>query len=172
MGPGSDISRATMADVPDLARLGRATFIEAFGHNYLPEDLEEFLAGAHSEAAYARLVADEKIAAWLASDDGTAVGYVVAGPCKLPVAGLEPGAGEVRQLYVLTTAQNRQLGTRLLVTALDWLAARGHHPLYVGVWSQNPGAQRLYARFGFDKVGEYDFPVGRHIDREFILKRR
>lgn len=169
----ADIRRATLADVPELARLGRATFIEAFGHNYAPEDLEEFLGRAHSEAAYARLVGDAKIAAWLTGgDDGSGVAYAIAGPCKLPVAGMEPGAGEIRQLYLRAAVQNRGLGTRLLLTALDWLAVQGRHPIYVGVWSQNPGAQRLYARFGFEKVGEYDFPVGRVLDREFILRRR
>jgi hypothetical protein len=39
------------------------------------------------------------------------------------------------------------------------------------VWSENHGAQRLYARYGFDKIGEYGFPVGQTIDREFILKQ-
>jgi RimJ/RimL family protein N-acetyltransferase len=41
----------------------------------------------------------------------------------------------------------------------------------VGVWSENVGAQRLYARYGFEKIGEYDFPVGAQLDREFILKQ-
>jgi diamine N-acetyltransferase len=39
------------------------------------------------------------------------------------------------------------------------------------VWSENLGAQRFYGRYGFDKVGEYGFVVGKTIDREFILKR-
>jgi RimJ/RimL family protein N-acetyltransferase len=55
--------------------------------------------------------------------------------------------------------------------ALAWLAAEGLAPLYVGVWSGNVGAQRLYGRFGFAKVGEYEYPVGRQRDREFILRR-
>jgi RimJ/RimL family protein N-acetyltransferase len=75
-------------------------------------------------------------------------------------------------LYLLATAQGGCLGTRLLVMMLDWLAAQVYSPLYVGVWSGNLGAQRLYGRFGFDKIGEYDFPVGEHLDREFILRQR
>jgi RimJ/RimL family protein N-acetyltransferase len=57
------------------------------------------------------------------------------------------------------------------VVRLEWLAAQGYSPLYVGVWSGNSGAQRLYGRFGFEKIGEYDFPVGEHLDREYILRR-
>jgi hypothetical protein len=60
----------------------------------------------------------------------------------------------------------------LLERALDRLASVQHRaPVYVGVWSGNVGAQRLYERFGFRKIGEYDFRVGDQLDREFILAR-
>jgi ribosomal protein S18 acetylase RimI-like enzyme len=39
------------------------------------------------------------------------------------------------------------------------------------VWSENFGAQRFYARYGFEKAGEYLFPVGDTHDLEFILRR-
>jgi ribosomal protein S18 acetylase RimI-like enzyme len=55
--------------------------------------------------------------------------------------------------------------------ALEWLDSQSRVPLYVGVWSENYGAQRFYARYGFRKVGEYGFPVGTTVDHEFILKR-
>lgn len=174
-GPASQaipIRRAGPADVAGLARLGAATFVEAFGPTYAPEDLAAYLAASQSEASYGQLLADPGVGIWLGvADDGALAGFVVAGPCKLPVPEPGPADGEIRQLYLLARWQGRGLGTRLLTTALDWLQSRGHAPLYVGVWSLNPGAQRLYGRFGFEKVGEYDFPVGGHLDREFILRR-
>lgn len=170
---GFAIRRAGTADADALAEVGTATFVETFGHLYAADDLTAFLSQSHSQSSYVRLLGDPDVAVWLAFAAGTApVGYLVAGPCKLPVAGREAGAGEIRQLYLRAAAQGQGLGSRLLVTAMDWLGSRGRRPLYVGVWSQNLGAQRLYARFKFEKVGEYDFPVGRHLDREFILKRR
>jgi ribosomal protein S18 acetylase RimI-like enzyme len=112
------------------------------------------------------------IGIWLAELPGEApIGYVLVGPCKLPVPDLEPTAGEVQELYVRADRQGLKLGTRLLNVALEWLAASGRKPLYIGVWSENFGAQRLYGRLGFTKVGEYGFPVGDHIDQEFILRR-
>ena len=169
----SEIRRALDADVPALATLGAETFVEAFGHLYPPEDLRDFLAAAHSPAAYARALGEPGVAVWVAvARGGELVAYAIAGPCKLPVPGLEPTAGEVRQLYVRAAFQQHRLGTRLLETALDWLAVAGRAPLYCGVWSLNHGAQRLYARYGFEKIGEYEFPVGRQRDREFILRQR
>lgn len=166
------IRRAAATDAAMLAELGTGTFIETFGHLYTPEDLAAFLDQAHSTAAYARLLGEPGVAIWLAfAADSTPAGYLVAGPCKLPVPALEARAGEIRRLYLWRAVQSGGLGTRLLGIAFDWLGGQGHTPLYIGVWSKNVGAQRLYARLGFDKVGEYDFPVGRHLDREFILRR-
>jgi GNAT superfamily N-acetyltransferase len=170
---GTVIRRLKPGEVNALASLARDTFIETFGHLYKAEDLAAFLETAHSPATYDALLQDARVAIWLVErSPGVFVGYGLAGPCKLPVPGLEPAAGEIRQLYFLARAQREGLGSRLLVTMLDWLAAQGHSPLYVGVWSGNLGAQRLYGRFGFAKIGEYDFPVGKHLDREFILRQR
>lgn len=166
------IERATAADARALSELGTATFVAAFGHLYQREDLDAFLSQAHSEARYSSILANPNTAIWLVRDDtGQAVAYGVAGRCGLPVPHLEPNAGEIKRLYVTPTGQNGGLGGRLMDTMLDWLASTGREPLYVGVWSQNHGAQRFYRRYGFEKVGEYEFPVGRQLDIEFILRR-
>lgn len=164
---------ATMADAAALARLGAETFVETFGTMYHAEDLAAFLAGSRSEAVYVKLLNNPQVRVNLAFLNGKPepVGYFVAGPCKLPVDKLEPTAGEVRELYVLADYQKHKMGTKLMVEALEWLESQRRAPLYVGVYSENVGAQRLYSRFGFSKVGEYEFPVGDHMDREFILKR-
>jgi GNAT superfamily N-acetyltransferase len=167
------IRRATPGDAVALAALGRDSFVETFGHLYRPEDLDAFLAKSQSVAAYAPLLQDPRVAVWVAEGtNGALVGFLNAGPCKLPLPEPQLQAGEIRQLYLRSSVQGAGLGTRLLVIGLEWLGAQGHHPLYVGVWSGNFGAQRLYGRFGFEKIGEYDFPVGKHLDREFILRRR
>lgn len=100
-----------------------------------------------------------------------AIGFIAVGPCKLPLAQREPMAGEVQQLYVLARHQNRRIGGDLMDQGLQWLESQGFAPLYIGVWSQNQGAQRFYRRYGFSQVGEYGFPVGKTLDREFILRR-
>ena len=54
---------------------------------------------------------------------------------------------------------------------MAWLQRKGPCGLWIGVWSGNDGAQRFYARRGFERVGEYRFPVGQTRDLEFILCR-
>ena len=165
------VRRATAADAAEVAELGLLTFTETWAHLYPPEDAASYVAGAYTTAGCLETLSDPRMAYWLVGAAGQpAVGFALAGYCKLPVEGLEPTAGELRQLYVRATHQQRGLGAALFETALAWLEQH-YSPIYIGVWSKNHGAQRFYARYGFSKVGEYGFPVGKTVDREFILKR-
>jgi ribosomal protein S18 acetylase RimI-like enzyme len=166
------LRRATAADATALSELGAATFTEAFGHLYRPEDLAEFLALNHSPDNWTRTLGDTQRAVFVAEHvSGRKAGFICVGACKLPVQNREATAGEIQQLYVRAEYQNFRLGSRLMDAGLGWLTEQGRSPLYIGVWSQNLGAQRFYGRYGFNKIGEYGFPVGKQVDREFILKR-
>ena len=166
------VRTATAADAAALAVLGAATFSEAFGHLYSPEDLQTFLCTTQSIDAWIRSLADSRRAVWLATlADATPIGFLAVGACKLPLENREADAGEIQQLYLLARYHNRSIGARLMQLGIGWLQAQGHAPLYVGVWSDNLGAQRFYRRYGFVKVAEYGFAVGRTLDREFILRR-
>lgn len=166
------IRRATPADADVLSRIGMRTFAETFGHMYPDEDLQAFLQESHAPAAYTHYLADTAYALWLLEQDDAAVGYALAGPCGLPHADVMPDDGELKRLYVLPSVQNSGWGGRLFRTTLDWLQRGGPRILWISVWSQNLGAQRFYARHGFEKAGEYEFPVGRVRDREFMFRCR
>lgn len=165
------IRRAGPGDAAALAEIGARTFDLTFGHLYPPEDLATFLAESHSEAAYAKLLGDPRYALWLLADAGRPVGYAVAGPCGLPHPDVRPRDGELKRLYLLPEVQNGGWGGRLFDEALAWLERDGPRRLWISVWSENFGAQRFYARHGFGKVAEYEFPVGRVRDIEFMYRR-
>lgn len=165
------IRRATVADAQTLSALATQTFVETFGHLYPPEDLQAFLDDAYAIDKQATILAHPDYAVWLLEADGRAVGHCAAGPCGLPHADVKPGDGELKRLYVLREFHNGGHGTRLMETAMDWLLRDGPRTLWVGVWSENFGAQRFYARYGFEKAGTYGFEVGRVVDLEFILRR-
>lgn len=165
------IRRAVADDAQALSRIAVATFTETFGHMYPDEDLQDFLRTHYAVDACARLLADESHAVWLVEDDGTAVGHALAGPCGLPHPEATPGDGELKRLYLLKAAQNGGWGARLFEAALAWLERDGPRRIWISVWSGNVGAQRFYARWGFAKVAEYEFPVGRVRDHEFMFRR-
>ncbi|KAI1321468.1 hypothetical protein EDD11_005159 [Mortierella claussenii] len=166
-----NLRQAVPDDAPVLAELGALTFTYTFGHMYAPQDLQDFLATTYTAEQHLKPLTDSRESFWLLEDDnGQALAFGWAGACKLPVPHLESNAGEIKRLYVHPDHQGKKLGSHILKKMLAWLADEGFSPLYIGVWSENYGAQRLYARYGFEKIDEYEFPVGNHRDREFILK--
>ncbi len=168
----TQIRRADINDASSLARIGATTFTQAFGHLYPPEDLQHFIQSSHSDQRWRSTLSDDHTCVFVAEGAASGImGFIAVGRCKLPVQDLEPTAGEVQQLYVLAEFHNLKLGSRLMDAGLNWLRSQRHAPLYVGVWSENYGAQRFYSRYGFQPFGEYGFRVGSTIDREFIFKR-
>ncbi len=165
------IRRAGFHDAEALARIGAATFVETFGHLYPPHDLQAFLAEAYGLERTRADLADPAKAAWLVELDGEVVGYAQAGPCNLPHPEVTAGCGELKRFYLTKAAQGGGIGGRLFEETIRWLMEVGPRDVWIGVWSENLGAQRFYGRRGFEKVGEYGFPVGSTIDAEFILRK-
>lgn len=167
-GPRSSIG----ADA--LSALGRSTFIRTFGHLYKSDDLNAFLDENHSCEVYRRVLNDPDYGVWTAhagDQVGEAFGYLVAGPCNLPIEPMPEGAGELMRFYLQPEWQGRGVGKIMIERALAWMEERFDH-LYLSVYAENVGAQRLYQRYGFAKAGDYHFMVGSHRDPEFIFKRR
>lgn len=168
---GTVLRRATVDDAETLSSLAARTFTETFAHLYRPEDLSAFLADAYAVEKQRVILGHPEYAVWLLEVDGRAVGHAAAGPCGLPHPDVAAGDGELKRLYLLREWQGGGRGARMMEAAMAWLLREGPGTLWVGVWSENLGAQRFYARWGFETVGEYLFPVGEARDREFIMRR-
>ena len=171
------IRRATRADERTLAQISEETFVETFvegfGVPYPPADLAAFVEDAHSRAAFLKMLADPAKKLWLAeAPGGRAVGYAVAGPCKLPHPDVGSADAEISRLYLRNEAQGSGLGRRLLETVLAGVDPNRTRSLWLSVWEGNDRAQAFYARYGFEVVGEWAFPVGKTLDRDLIMRRR
>ena len=169
------IRDAETRDLSALSEFSRRTFTETFIDGfkvpYPPEDLATFYQGSFGEAALAKRLAEPNCVFWIAERDGEILALCHLGPNGLPHPDAKDGEYELRRLYVSKNAQGLGLGTTLMKQALEWMQARTSGALWIGVWSGNEKAQKLYNAYGFEKVGEYQYPVGNWMDDEFILRR-
>jgi ribosomal protein S18 acetylase RimI-like enzyme len=164
-------ARATAADAGDLARFAAWIFEETFGFNYPRADLDAFLASSYHPAKIAREIADP--GSWMdvvRDASGAIVAYAFSGPLSLPVEAPEPGAFELKRIYLAPPVQGSGLADLLLARCYGAAHAAGAPSLYLGVWSRNPRAQAFYRRRGFEDAGAYQFPVGSVLDDELILR--
>jgi len=169
------IRPATPADAEALSALGARTFMDTFVHGfgipYPAEDLAAFLESSLGVEATKAHLNNPHQAWWIAERDGQALAFAQVGPNGLPHPEARPSHSELKRLYVAKEAQGLGLGSRLLALSLDWMERNTDGPLWIGVWSGNLKAQKLYTAHGFEKAGEYDYPVGSWLDHEFILRR-
>jgi len=166
------IRRAVPADAVALRELGIASFVAAFENLYSPEDLDAFLSENYGLETWQHQASQPDRPIWVATtSDGDLVGYAQASPCDLPVDPMPEGALQLRRLYVRPDILSAGIGAALMLRVFEWVEVAGRPPLFLGVWSGNDRAQRFYSRYRFSKVGEYDFPVGAQVDREFIFRR-
>lgn len=168
-----DLRPATLADVPALARLGRESFVAKFGYLYRQQDLDIFLEAVFSEASVRDEVAGDVCVHRLAWD-----GEALAGYCKLrrlndyAEHSDAKNAIELGQLYTDPARTGQGIGALLMDWALAEARERGHDAIQLTVWSENYGAQKFYARYGFTKIADIDFWVGEHRDDEFLYELR
>lgn len=166
------LRKATPGDAAALAELGARSFVVKFGHLYTPEDLSTFLAESHSEAKVAKEIADPQMRVMLAERGGKLLGY-----CKLIMACGWPDHArgqrviELKQLYTDPEATGQGIGTCLMDWALQEAAAFGADEIQLSVYSDNPGAQKFYRRYGFDKVADIHFMVGEQRDEEYLFAK-
>lgn len=169
------IRPAVDADAAALGALGQQTFIDTFvdgfGVPYPAHDLAVFFDASFTAETIRAKLKEPGTAWWVAERDGKLLAFANTGPNTLPHPEARRSHTELRRLYVAKSAQGLGLGTRLLTVALEWMEANTDGPVWIGVWSGNLKAQKFYAAYGFEKVGEYQYPVGRWLDDEFILRR-
>ncbi len=159
------------ADLPALCDLGRATFMETFGHLYGARDRDDFLERVFGPAGLPVEFADPAYAFRIAEADGRMVAYCKLGPPYLPASDDGRSKCELRQLYILKAWQGTGIAPPMMAWALDWAERGGWQDMYLSVWSENVRAQKLYARYGFEKVGAFKFMVGNHADDEFLYRK-
>ena len=171
------IREATPDDADSLSALARQTYAAAFGHSLRASDLTAHLDSELSAEQIGKMLREDIFLIACAKADF--IGFVQFGKVDLderlitqPMK-IRPSDGQVRRLYVQAAYQNRVVGTQLLDAALNHCRLRISMTVYIDVWKDNNGAQRLYERYGFVKVGEKPFYVasGEKTGVDYILSR-
>lgn len=162
---------ATIADAPELAKLGAETFVAAFGELYTPNDLADFLAQVHNPEAVGAEIAGDSCTHCLAEDDGRLVAFCkLRSPSHYVAHSTARDPLELAQLYALPTHTGHGIGAKLMDWALGEARKRGHDAMLLSVYSENYGAQRFYQRYGFGKIADITFQVGEQLDAEYLYE--
>jgi diamine N-acetyltransferase len=150
------IRRATRDDIKSISEISTKTYVDAFGHTFTPEELEKRL-DMRSVDFYSKVFDKDTIL--LAEEHDQIVGYIQFGDVTFEMEGITKEDQELQRLYVLADHQGRGIGKALIEKALLDPRLKNAPRLYLDVWEENQGAQKLYKSFGFKEVGKMDGDV-------------
>jgi diamine N-acetyltransferase len=133
------VRRATRSDVELLADMMADNYAESGYH----------MDVHRARAAFEAVVADERLGcAWVLESGQQSAGYmVVTLGYSMEYGGLD---AFVDDLFVRRPFRGRGLGTGALTLARDFCVKRGVRALHLEVERENPVAQSLYRRSGFE----------------------
>ncbi len=160
--PDSDVSRPIIGDRRDDIVIRRATSIDHLGIHALIQGLEAHLAAPPiylrdlSFSALEEIVeklADRSQAVFVAQCDGEAVGYLEIGPASSNASTIirDPGTASITGAYTCPSFRRRNLGQKLLLSAVGWARDEGYVRCAVDFESMNAPACGFWLR-SFDPV--------------------
>lgn len=148
-----NIRRAIIGDIKAISEISIKTYVDAFGHTFTPEELEERL-DKRSISFYNEVFDKDTIL--LAEEDGQIVGYIQYGNVTFKFEGVSNDDQEIQRLYVLESYQGKGIGKALMDTALQDPRLKNAPKIYLDVWDENAGALKLYKSYSFEEVGKMD----------------
>ncbi len=163
---------ATTADLVALSALATESFIARFGPLYSAADLASFLDENLTPVAFAADLANPDRLIQLAERDGTLLAFAkISLTCGFPAYARGSRVMELKQLYAASAATGLGIGGALMDWAMAEFETRGADEVQLSVYSENHGAHRFYARYGFTKVADITFKVGEQLDPELLFAR-
>ena len=160
---------ATIDEGPALADMGRRCFFETFGPHFPPEDMAMHLGRTFGPDGLPTELHQPGLRVRMAEEDGTIAAYLKLAQMALPVPH-EPGALEVKQLYVLGTWQGAGVAAVLMDWAVETAGRQGAPAIYLSVWEHGHRAIAFYTRRGFAQVGVAPFQLGRRAYQDPVMR--
>ncbi|MBA2760235.1 MAG: GNAT family N-acetyltransferase [Chloroflexia bacterium] len=135
------LHRATLEDLigDALTKEDAGKHAEAFNLDWIAQE---------GEAAYTRMLGDERHVVTLAEVDGRAVGYL-SGAVRDPSTWRTARMAEIFALYVIPEYRSQGIGERLVRSFLRWARDQGAERIVVAAFAANEAALRFYRRVGF-----------------------
>ena len=188
---------AVAADAEAIAKIGAMTFTNSFGYSVPADHLQAYLMTTYTPVAISKELANEQnrfFVARLNSARGAGNSEVI-GFIHMKLGTTEPCVPsdvptcELHRIYVSLDHLGRGIGQLMMARGLQWArdqllgserlseatsvvkkGAKGQKAgVWLGVWEENVKAERMYRRWGFERVGTHHFLTGDTKQTDWIM---
>jgi len=164
------IRQADISDRNIICALGVTTFYEAYFEQDESTDLANYVLENFSRAQIETELNNKDSTFFIAELNDKAVGYAKLRENSTVNCLENVNAIELHRIYILERAKGKGVGGKLLNRCFETARVKGYETIWLGVWEENSAALRFYEKLGFVKVGELQFPYGKTVGTNYVLK--
>jgi diamine N-acetyltransferase len=149
---------ATESDIEQLCKIGKRTFVETYGEQNTPENLQNYLEEKFNEKQISDEILTDETIFLLVELNNETIGYA-----KMRVNLAEnpdPKSLEIERIYIEKAFHGQKLGATLMQECINVSREKGYQSLWLGVWEYNPKAINFYKKWGFEIYGTHIFQLG------------
>lgn len=167
-----EIREAKANDLNELREVAISTYSDKFSKFNTAENMEWYFNTAYSMESFEREYNEHNSKLYLACEENHIVGFVRLRESDEVKEYLGDNTIELQRLYVLTQAQGKSVGKRLMNASLEYAYLKAYNWIWLGVWEKNFEAQRFYGHYGFEKFSEHTFWMGDDPQIDWLLKKK
>jgi diamine N-acetyltransferase len=164
-----NIRIATINDIDSLCKIGSKTFVETYGQQNTPENLQNYLEEKFNEKQISDEILTPKTIFLLVELENEMIGYA-----KMRVNLVEnPDSTslEIERIYISKNYHGQKYGAMLMQKCIEVALENQYESLWLGVWEHNPKAINFYQKWGFEVFGEHIFQLGDDAQTDFLMKK-
>jgi diamine N-acetyltransferase len=164
------IKTATIQDVEALCQIGAKTFVETYGEQNTPENLQKYLEEKFNKKQISDEINTPETTFLLVEWDNQTIGYA---KMRLNLAeNPDPKALEIERIYIEKERHGLKLGAALMQKCIDVALQKQYQSLWLGVWEHNPKALAFYQKWGFEIYGEHIFQLGDDAQTDYLMTKK
>ncbi len=154
------VRQATVKDAGPIATICHSQFQVAHKEGIKPDDLLYYVDKTFNKAAVeADLSNTENIHFVATENDEEILGCINTGKVHLPQASHIESAMEITRLYIKPGYIGKGIASALMEKVISLARSKQKESLWLHVYKGNEDAIKFYNKWGFNIVGELNFPV-------------
>ncbi len=164
------IEKVQAADIGQLQRIGKQTFVETFADANTAENMQKYLAEGFAVDKLIAEINNPETEFYFARFSGEVIGYLKINYGSAQTELKDESALEIERIYVLKAYHGKKVGQLLYDKAFDLAAKSKASYLWLGVWEKNTRAINFYTRNGFVEFDQHIFKLGDDEQTDIMMK--
>jgi ribosomal protein S18 acetylase RimI-like enzyme len=168
---GLTIRKASPADAEVVSELALRIFLDTFGPQNQPEDIELHAARSYSREIQLAEINDPSLTYLLAEMDGEPAGFAMIGLPRSESCEQFAAPIELFRFYIDKKWHGKGIALPMMHACEDVARSLGGKTIFLNVWLENPRAIRFYEKIGFRKQGTVPYLLGTEWQTDWVMAR-